>query len=99
MTLNRRKIIRGLLKKGFIEESKTKHVRDRFYFRNNSTDIYTTLSRGSNAVDVSDGLFSQMARQCYISAGNFRKLIDCSLSESEYIKLVAKYLPKPTENS
>lgn len=60
MTLNRRKIIRGLLKKGFIKESQTQLDQYRFYFRNQRADIYTTQSRGSNAADVSDGLFSQI---------------------------------------
>lgn len=76
MTLNRGKIIHRFVRKGLFEESKTKHVQYRFYFRNNRTDIYATLSRGSNAVDVSDRLFSKMARQCYIATGNFRKLIN-----------------------
>ena len=94
MTLKRGKIRRGLLKKGFIEEHKKKHIRYRFYFQIQRTRINTTVSRGSDGVDISVTLFSKMAQQCYIPVSEFRKLIECSLSEKDYIKLVKEYLPE-----
>lgn len=98
MTFNRRKIKSGLLKKGFIQERKTKHLQYRFYFRNRRTGIHTTVSRGGKNAEISSKLFSSMANQCCVSVENFRKLIDCSLSEKDYIELVGEYLPKHTEN-
>ena len=63
-------------------------------FQNQRTRINTTVSRGSDGVDISVTLFSKMAQQCYIPVSEFRKLIECSLSEKDYIKLVKEYLPE-----
>lgn len=94
MTLKRGKIRKALLRKGFVEERKTKHIAYRFYYRNARTDLATLVSRGSNSVELSRTLLSQMARQCGVSNEHFRGLIDCSLSEAEYIQLVGHLLPK-----
>ena len=94
MTLKRRKIRKALQRKGFVEERKTKHIAYRFYYRNARTDIATLVSRGSDSIDLSSSLLSQMAEQCGVSNENFRGLIDCSLSEAEYIQLVGHLLPE-----
>ena len=98
MTFNRRKITSGLLKKGFIQERKTKHIRYRFYFRNQRTGIHTKVSRGGKNAEISSKLISSMPKQCCISVENIRKLIECSLSERDYIELVGEYLPKHKED-
>lgn len=88
MTLKRGRIRKSLLRKGFVEESKTKHLRYRFYYKDFRTSLCTTVSRGSDNYNISDYLLSQMARQCRLSVGDFRKLIECSISENGYYAIV-----------
>lgn len=88
MTLKRGRIRKGLLRKGFVEEIKTKHLRYRFYYKDVRTRLHTTVSRGSDNYDISDFLLSQMAKQCRLSVSDFRKLIECSISEKGYYDLV-----------
>ena len=99
MTLKRGKIHRSLLNKGFVEEIKTKHLRYRFYHNNERTDIHTTVSRGTDNYDISDALLSEMAKQCYLSGGNFRRLIECSVSENDYYNLVKERIVAPKDVS
>lgn len=94
MITKRGEIKKSLQKKGSVEESGAKHIQYRFYHKNKRTKIYTFVSRGSESKDISRSIFSQMAEQCRVSSKNFHKLIDCSLSEAEYIKLVSHLLPR-----
>ena len=92
MTLKRGTIRRSLIKKGFVEETKTKHVRYRFYYRDIRTRVCTTVSRGSDNYDISNELVSEMANQCHLSVSDFRDLVKCSLSENDYFNLVKEHV-------
>lgn len=48
------------------------------------TVVRTKTSHGSGHKDISDGLVSQMAKQCKISINDFRRLVECPLSRDEY---------------
>lgn len=92
MTLKRKAIRKSLLKKGFVEKKKTKHVFYQLYHGGFNTGIQTFVSRGSDNIDISGSLEADMARQCRISIDDFRRLIECSVSENDYYNLVKKYI-------
>ena len=54
--------------------------------------IHTTVSRGSDNYDISDSLLSEMAKQIHLSYSDFRKLIECSISEHDYYNLVNEHI-------
>ena len=95
MTLKRGAIRKSLVKKGFIEEKKTKHLRYRYFHKDIRTRIHTTVSRGSDNYDISDSLLSEMAKQIHLSVSDFRKLIECSISEHDYYNLVKEHIDIP----
>ena len=94
MITKRGEIKKSLQKKGFVEEKRAKHIQYRFYYKNRRTKIYTFVSRGAESKDISRSILSQMAEQCRVSNENFQKLIDCSLSDAEYVKLVSHLMPR-----
>jgi len=47
------------------------------------TAVLTKISHGGNH-DISDGLMSQMARQCKLPRARFLDLIDCPMSRAAY---------------
>ena len=54
--------------------------------------IHTTVSRGSDHYDISDSLLSEMAKQIHLSVSDFRKLIECSISEHDYYNLEKEHI-------
>lgn len=88
MTLTRRKIKSSLLRKGFVIERMKKHILLQFKPAVGNTKIVTIISHGRDSDSLSDNLVSQMARQCMISISDFRGLIDCRVSEEDYVRLV-----------
>ena len=86
MVINPRKIRQNLLKKGFAEVQKTKHVYYKFEPGGIRTDIQTFMSR--NNQEISNELISEMKDQLYLAKKEFIDLIDCKLSEEDYIKIL-----------
>ena len=50
--------------------------------------IHATVSRGSDNYDISDSLLSEMAKHIHLSVSDFRKIIECSISDHDYYNLV-----------
>jgi len=86
MVMNPRKIRQNLLKKGFAEVQKTKHIYYRFEPAGIMTDIQTFMSR--NNQEIGNELISEMKDQLYLDKKEFIDLIDCKLSEEDYIKIL-----------
>ena len=95
MVLNTKIVAQSLKKKGFVEEPDHDH---KFYWYHTldkkETHIFTKISHGSKK-DIKKYILSAMARQCKVSTGNFKKLIECSMDQAEYEKLVEERLGRP----
>jgi trans-2-enoyl-CoA reductase len=81
-----RKVHQNLLKKGFAEIQKTKHLYYVFEFGEIRTDIQTFVSR--NKQEIGNELISEMKDQLHLTKKEFIDLIDCNLSEEDYIKIL-----------
>ncbi len=93
---DKRKIKKALLKKGFEKEESTHHTYFVFYTKDGiKTNVNTHVSRGRDTKDLSYHLLDQMAKQCILSNKDFRKLINCSLTQMEYENLVFKNNDEP----
>lgn len=88
MPLKRRKILQNLTKKGFTEKGDGDHIVLLFQHQGVKTIIRTKISRGSKYREISDKLIAQMARQCKIKKTEFIGLVECTVSEREYINLL-----------
>jgi len=86
MVMNPRKIRQNLLKKGFAEIQKTKHIYYVFEIDGIRTDVQTFMSR--NNQEIGNELISEMKNQLYLDKQEFIDLIDCRLSEEGYIKIL-----------
>ncbi len=79
-----KKVEKSLKKKGF-----TKSNGDHRYFEfyhNGKAVLFTKTSHSSP--DVNDCLISLMAKQCKLSKSEFKDLINCPLSQADYIKIL-----------
>jgi predicted RNA binding protein YcfA (HicA-like mRNA interferase family) len=54
------------------------------------TTIKTKTSHTKKMKDIPDNLLAQMAKQCGLSKSDFLKLVDCSLDQQQYQKLLDK---------
>ena len=82
-----RDVNRALTSKGFRELStKRDHIYLYFFRNGENTGVFTKYSH--SASDISDSLCSQMAKQIKLSNQQFRELVDCTLSEGEYVKFM-----------
>ena len=86
MVRNCRTAKQSLLKKGFIEVQKTKHIHYVFWYKGKRI-CETRMSR--NNQDLNDYLLSAMKDQLFLDKTDFIDLIDCPLSEENYIKILA----------
>ena len=88
MILKIGKVEKGLKQKGF--EKDNRHHKYFYYVttKNVWTTIKTRVSHKSSGTDIGKGLIGEMAKQCKISKENFIKLIDCTLSQTEYERLL-----------
>ena len=91
--LTKRQIKKGLVKKGFTLFRSNKHLHYRYFLdQSKGTHVQTHLSHGGDGKDVGEDLIAKMARQCRISANNFRGLIDCTVSEEQFRLLLREFL-------
>ena len=85
MVRDPRKVKQNLLKKGFIEVQGTKHILYVFVYKGKKI-CETRMSR--NNQDLNDYLIDQMQKQLYLDKRDFLGLIDCPLSEEDYIEIL-----------
>ena len=90
MALSKRTIEKGLRKKGFRKQNKD-HITFRYITSDGTeTSIFTHCSHGAGSKDIQDGVIGLMAKQCKITANQFKDLIDCPLSVKEYEELLCQ---------
>ena len=89
MTIKRRKVEQALASKGFMRRQK-KHTHFIYHTREDElkTSVRTMTSHGGSGADIGRPLITEMARQCKIERPEFERLIDCSLSQEDYEKLL-----------
>ena len=87
---DKRKVEAALAKKGFVKISKDHKVWMLKRPDGKAGNVKTKTSHGSGNKVLSDTLFSVMARQCHLNVEQFCALIDCSLSEEDYRKILRK---------
>jgi hypothetical protein len=81
---NKNKVKRALEKKGFNCETNKDHLVFSFYL-NGKRRARTRVSHGSKSKDIDASLISQMATQCDLTTNEFLELVDCTLSQDQYI--------------
>jgi len=88
--IDKSKITKSLLKKGF-RQSENDHHNFRFYYKGKVTSIRTKLSHGSDYKTYGDNLIGQMKKQLkFQNTKETMEFLRCSLSEKEYIKILLK---------
>ena len=83
--LDRKKTLRNLLKKGFID-SNGDHKFLNFY-HDGKLILHTKISHGSDK-EIGDPNVSSMAKQCKLKTSDFIKLATCTMSEKQYIAIL-----------
>lgn len=86
MVLDKGKAYKNLKKKGFID-STNKSVDHKYleFYHNGKLVLYTKVSHGSK-VDLEDYLIKQMSTQCKLNKHDFADLVNCPMSEKQYLK-------------
>jgi hypothetical protein len=90
MVLDKNKTYKSLKKKGFVDS--TEHSADHKYleyFVDGKLVLYTKISHGSNK-DLDDCLIRQMSSQCKLTKSQFTDLVNCPLSQKEYLDILKK---------
>lgn len=86
-SLKRDDVEASLKRKGFAEEERD----HRFYklvVGGKYTGIFTKTSRGKSHKTLTNILVNQMAKQVKLTTQEFVGLVDCSLSEAQYVDLL-----------
>lgn len=79
-----RKIDRALNKKGFTKDSSKDHHYFYLIVEGRKTSVYTRMSHGES--EISKNLESLMARQLYLSKEQFKNLVDCPMTEQDFLR-------------
>ena len=80
-----RDVSAGLLGKGF----RLREGDHKFFHRHvegKKTVVFTKISQGER--EIADGLLGQMAKQVRLSKRDFLGLVDCPLSEEQYVAML-----------
>ena len=80
----------GLEAKGFVRKNKAHKVMTYVTRGGVRTSVITHHSHGASGKDVDDGVVGAMARQCKLTARQFRDLVKCDLSREEYERLLVE---------
>ena len=78
--------VRGALAKKGFEDRQGDDVFYHLHVDGKKTKIWTKISHG--AKEIHDRLLGAMARQLRLTGGQFRELVECPMSESDYIALL-----------
>jgi len=82
-----RNIDSALCRKGFRRDISGRHIR---YFFRDSKEIRTMMSHGMFGQTIEPWIISQMALQLRLTKLQFLDLIDCTLDEDGYRKILHK---------
>lgn len=87
----RRIIIQNLKSKGFIEERDRDHIVLKFFNDGVYAGIRTKLSHGSKSAEIDEELISRMAKQCKVTKKQFVGLVECTVSQADYLAMVSDH--------
>ena len=89
MVFKRREVGQALESKGFMKRQ-GKHTFFIYHTheKQSKTSVWTMMSHGNSGSDMDRSLIAKMARQCKIEKPEFERLIDCSLTQKDYEKLL-----------
>lgn len=62
---------------------------EKYHVNGEYKGIRTKVRHGSKSTELSEELISRIAKQCNLSKKDFVGLVECSISESQYMELVA----------
>ena len=86
--IKKRDVEEALTEKGFVKDNRKKHISLRYYTISRvETPVNTIISRGNKKLDIDINILSVMATQCKLQLKDFRLLIDCTLSRTQYEEL------------
>lgn len=88
MPIEREKIRKALVGKGFKEKSGTRHDNYYLYVGGKKSRIFTHLSHGSGYKDYTDELVSKVCHQVGLAKKEFLEFIDCPLTHQKHIALL-----------
>jgi len=88
--VKRKKIKKSLLGKGFGAAEGSKHTKYFFYYKGKKTSVFTFLSRGSSHKNYGKELLDKMSKQLKLTNSQFEELIECPLTEKDYIELLKR---------
>jgi predicted RNA binding protein YcfA (HicA-like mRNA interferase family) len=87
-SLNTKKVLKALMKKGFkaADNKSLDHKRVEFWYKGRLTRCNTKFSH--NNQEINDYLISHMSKQIQLSKNEFVKFANCTLTENEYIDIL-----------
>ena len=85
MPRERLTIASSLTSKGFRSDPTGNHHRYWLYLGETKQSVFTKISHGSGYKTIGDELLSKMARQLKLTKMQFLRLVDCTMSEQEYV--------------
>jgi predicted transcriptional regulator len=88
MPLERREVEDSLTKKGFVSSAGDHKFFVYVTLTGSKTSVRTKTSHGTSSKTLSDHLVSTMAKQCGLNTGQFRRLVDCPLSQADYEEIL-----------
>lgn len=80
-------MIKKLKRKGFDISHKKKHYFMMFYYNGKKTRAHTIINLRPKKV-IGKGLFSTISKQLYLENPELIELLDCPMSQDDYIKIL-----------
>lgn len=90
MVLDKNKALKNLKNKGF-SIAKYKSVDHHYleFYHDDILILFTKISHGSKK-DLDSYLIKQMSAQCKLSKSDFAELVNCTLSQENYINILVQ---------
>jgi len=88
MPLERRDVEASLERKGFVPRQGDHSFFVYHTIAGQKTSVWTKTSHGTGHWTSSDNLLSAMAKQCWLTTGQFKQLVACPLSRESLEKVL-----------
>lgn len=89
MPLERRDVEAALEKKGFVLGDGGDHKFFAYHTKEGEkTSVWTKTSHGTKYKTLGDNLVSAMAKQCELTSPEFKKFVECTLSQDDFEELL-----------
>lgn len=82
------KVESALLAKGFCKSERDHHYFVYYTKDGKKTAIKTKTSHTKKMKEIPDNILSQMAKQCRLNNSEFKDLVDCTIGQAEYERLL-----------